>query len=83
MYATKAEIARIFSVSPTTVYNRMIGIQAEIGKRYNQYAILDNLISVAVYAYYEKYRKRLADRNLRKYVPEFDKEAAEKYFSKF
>lgn len=82
MYATKAEIARLFSVSPTTVYSRVEGIQAEIGKRYNQYAILDNLISVAVYADYEKYRKMLSDKNLRKYVPIFDKNAAEQYVNK-
>ena len=82
MYATKAEIARIFNCSAQTVYRRVEGIEAEIGKRYNQYAILDNLISVAVYADYEKYRKHLANKNLRKYVPEFDKGAAEKYLIK-
>ncbi len=83
MYATKAEIARIFNCSSHTVYRRVEGIEAEIGRRYNNYAILDGLVSVAVYADYEKYRKHLADKNLRKYVPQFDKEEAEKYLSKY
>ena len=72
MYATKTGTARIFGVSVPTVYSRVEGIQKEIGKRYNKYAICDNLISLAVYADYEKYSKRLADKNLRKTVPEFN-----------
>ena len=79
MYATKADIARIFGVTPPTVYNRVEGIRAEIGKRYNKYAIIDNLISIAVYADFEKYRKALADKNLRKHVPIFDINDAERY----
>lgn len=82
MYATKAEIARMFKVSSPTVYSRVEGIKKEIGKRYNKYAILDNMISIAVYIDYEKYKKMLADKNLRKYVPEFDKSAAEQYISR-
>ena len=79
MYATKANIARIFGVTQPTVYSRVAGIQKEIGKRYNRYAICDNLISLAVYADYEKYHKRLADKNLRKTVPDFDMIEAGKY----
>ncbi len=82
MYATKAEIARMFKVSSPTVYSRVEGVKKEIGKRYNKYAILDNMISIAVYIDYEKYKKMLADKNLRKYVPEFDKSAAEQYISR-
>ena len=78
-YATKAQIARIFRVTPPTVYSRVEGIKQEIGKRYNRYAICENLISLAVYADYEKYRKRLADKNLRKTVPPFDMEEAKRY----
>jgi hypothetical protein len=55
------------------------GIEAEIGKRYNRYAIIDNLVSIAVYADYEKYKKMLADKNLRKHVPIFDINDAERY----
>ena len=79
MYATKAEIARLFGVSPPTVYNRVAGIEKEIGKRYNRYAICDKLISLAVYVDYEKYHKRLADKNLRKTVPDFNLSEANRY----
>lgn len=71
-YRSKTDIAHIFGVSNPTVYRRVEGIKKEIGKRYNQYAILDNLISLAVYADYEKYHKRLENKNLRKIVPPFD-----------
>lgn len=79
MYATKAQLTRIFGVTRPTVCSRVAGIEAEIGKRYNKYAIIDNLISIAVYVDYEKYRKMLSDRRMRKYVPEFDKNEAERY----
>lgn len=79
MYANKAEIARIFGVSPPTVYSRVAGIQQEIGKRYNPYAILENLVSIEVYADYEKYHKRLNHRNLRKTVPPFSMAEAREY----
>ncbi|MCI9227083.1 MAG: transposase family protein, partial [Dorea sp.] len=46
-YRNKTDIAHIFGVSNPTVYRRVEGIKKEIGKRYNQYAILDNLISLA------------------------------------
>lgn len=82
MYATKAGLARIFGASSMTVYRRVQEIEKEIGKRYNKYAIIDNLISIAVYADYEKYRKHLADKNLRKYVPIFDMSEAERYLDK-
>ena len=42
-------------------------------------AIIDNLISIAVYADYEKYKKMLADKNLRKHVPIFNINDAERY----
>ncbi len=72
MYRNKTDIAHIFGVSNPTVYRRVEGIKKEIGKRYNRYAIVDNLVSLAVYADYEKYRKRLENKNLRKTVPPFD-----------
>ena len=45
----------------------------------NKYAILDNLISIGVYVDYEKYRKHLADKNLRKYIPPFELSESERY----
>ena len=79
MYANKTGIARIFGITTTTVYSRLEGIRKEIGGRYNRYAILDNLVSVAVFADYEKYHKQLTDKNLRKYVPGFNAEEASAY----
>lgn len=79
MYVTKMGLTEIFKVSYPTVCSRVKGIEAEIGKRYNEYAISDNLISPEVYADYNKYRKRLADKNARKYVPPFDMEKAGTY----
>lgn len=72
-YAKKAELSRIFDVSTPTVSKRVAGIKKEIESgRYNRYAIADDLISVAVFADYSKYQKRLEDKNLRKTVPDFN-----------
>lgn len=79
MYANKSEISRIFGVSPGTVYNKVRGIEAEIGRRYNRYAILDNLVSIEVFADYMKYNKSLADKNLRKNMPDFNMTDARAY----
>ncbi len=79
MYANKSDIAKIFFLSPSTVYRRVEGIEAEIGKRYNKYAILDNLVSIEVFADYQKYNKRLTDKNLSKSVPPFNMADARAY----
>lgn len=79
MYANKKNLAALFGVTPQTVHRRVKGIEALIGERYNQYAILDNLVSVAVYADFEKYHTQLADKNLKKYVPPFDMKEAGAY----
>ncbi|MCI8783284.1 MAG: hypothetical protein HFG83_05190 [Dorea sp.] len=79
MYGNKTDIANTFHISLPTVYRRVQGIEAEIGKRYNRYAIADNLISLAVFADYQKYHKRLKDKNLRKTVPPFDMYEARTY----
>lgn len=62
MYANKLTLAKIFGISPPTVYRRIEGIKAEIGTRYNRYAILDNVVSVAVFADYDKYHRQLEDK---------------------
>ena len=79
MYANKSTIAKVFGVTTPTVYKRVVGIAEEIGKRYNQYALLDNLVSIEVFADYQKYRRWLKDRNLRKVVPPFSMEEAREY----
>lgn len=47
MYANKKNLAALFGVTTQTVHRRVKGIEKLIGDRYNQYAILDNLVSVA------------------------------------
>ena len=79
MYANKSQISKIFGVSPPTVYSRVAGIEAEINRRYNRYALLDNLVSIEVFADYQKYRKLLADKKLRKFVPPFSMSETREY----
>lgn len=81
MYANKKSLANLFGISYPTVYRRVEGIEEEMGKgkRYNRYAICDGLVSVAVFADYEKYHRRLTDKNLRKTVPPFDMDEASAY----
>ena len=79
MYANKKTLAALFGVTTQTVYRRVKGIESLIGDRYNQYAILDNLVSVAVYADYEKYHTSLENKKLKKYVPAFDMKEAGAY----
>lgn len=42
MYANRKNLAALFGVTTQTVYRRVKGIEALIGERYNQYAVLDN-----------------------------------------
>ena len=79
MYANKTNLAKLFGVSVPTVHRRVQGIEKLIGTRYNRYAILENLTSVAVYADYEKYHRQLEDKRLKKYVPPFDSKEAGTY----
>lgn len=79
MYANKSELSRLFDVSRATVYRRIQGIEKLIGDRYNAYAILENLVSVAVFADYSKYHTRLEDKNMKKYVPPFNIKEAGAY----
>ena len=78
-YASISDLARIFGVTRPTVYDRVEGIKAEIGKRYGKYAILGNLVSIGVYADYEKYRHILANKYHRKHLAPFDLFDAEMY----
>lgn len=79
MYAKKMDIAREFGMSYQTVFRRVEGIRKQIGKRYNEYAIVGRLVSKEVFVDYEKYHESLEDRNLRKYVPPFDIYRARQY----
>lgn len=79
VYANKTTIAKIFHITRQTAWRRQQEIEQEIGKRYNRYAVLEGLVSVEVFADYEKYHKRLKDRNLRKTVPPFSMKEAREY----
>ena len=79
-YATITEISKSLGISKNTVYVRKKGIEEWIKKgRYSPYAISGRLISMAVFLDYEKYRKMLADKNAKKYVPVFDEKVVRKY----
>lgn len=78
-YMPKDKIAQEFSLSKTTVQLRVKEIEEQIREgRYNDYAIIRDggilLINVLVFIDYLEYRKRLQDKNARKYVPEFQPE---------
>lgn len=80
LYLTKSGLAKLFSISRPTVYKYIDGIENQIKEgRYNQYAILDDKISIAVFADYYKYKKWLDDKNMKKYVPIFNLQAALDY----
>lgn len=81
MYLTKTEISRTFKLSRSTVDNRVQGIEREIGKRYNKYAICGKLISLAVFLDYEKYHQMLMDDRVKDFVPAFDIEKAKEYLA--
>lgn len=79
-YATVSELSRAFNRSRPTVYKRIEGIKKQIEKgRYNRYAIVGNLISVAVFLDFEKYKDMLADKNASKYTPIFSRAEAMEY----
>lgn len=78
-YMPKDKIAQEFSVSKSTVQARVREIEEQIKEgRYNDYAVIRDggilLINVLVFIDYMEYRKRLKDKNARKYVPEFQPE---------
>lgn len=76
-YMPKQQLADEFHISKSTVYLRMKEIEAEIKNgRYSDYAIIDDgnivLVNVLVFIDYMVYRRRLKEKNTRKYVPEFN-----------
>lgn len=78
-YMPKDKIAQEFSISKATVQSRIKEIEEQIAEgRYNDYAIIRDggilLINVLVFIDYLEYRKRLRDKNAKKYVPDFHPE---------
>ena len=73
-YKTQQGVAEEFCISRATVHNRIKEILEEIkAGRYSDYSIIEDghiiLVNVLVFLDYEKYRKMLKDKNLRKVVP--------------
>lgn len=78
-YMHKDQLAKEFSISKGTVYNRTQEIEQEIKNgRYNDYAVIHDgklvLINVLVFLDYLTYRKMLLNKNARKHVPNFQPE---------
>ena len=76
-YMPKQQLADEFHISKSTVYSRMKEIESEINNgRYSNYAIINDgnivLVNVLVFIDYLTYRRRLLEKNARKYVPEFN-----------
>lgn len=80
VYSTKADIARFFGISRGTVYEYIKGIENEIQQgRYASCAIAEGKVNRAVFLDYMQYRKRLKNKNLRKFVPGFDARKSYEY----
>lgn len=77
-YMQKERIAQEFDISPNTVRNRLHEIEEKEHDRYGDYAVIRDgkilLINMLVFLDYMTYRRRLLDKNARKYVPEFSPE---------
>lgn len=75
-YRQQGDVAEFFGLGKTTVYERVKEIKGEIGKRYNEHAVIQDgnivLVNILVFVDYMTYRRRLRDKNMRKYVPEYD-----------
>lgn len=76
-YMPKQQLADEFHISKSTVFSRMKEIEKEIQSgRYSDYAIINDgnivLVNVLVFIDYMTYRRRLKEKNARKYVPEFN-----------
>lgn len=76
-YMPKQQLADEFHISKSTVFSRMKEIEKEIQSgRYSDYAIINDgnivLVNVLVFIDYMTYRRRLKEKDARKYVPEFN-----------
>lgn len=72
-YLRKNQLAKEYGLCRQTIYKIVNGIQEQIQKgRYSQYALADGLVNRYVFIDYVTYRKRLEDKNMSKYVPEFN-----------
>lgn len=75
-YMSKKALSEMTGISTRTIENKIKGIAklSGKGKRYSEYAIIDDgIVMINVYAFFDycKYRKQLEDKNMSKYVPKF------------
>lgn len=81
---TKKEIAQLFHLSERTVANKVKGIEALIGQRYDSYSVARSgnklLINEVVFFDYMVNEKSLSDPRLRRWVKDFDYEEAKRYW---
>ena len=78
-YANAKELAYIMGLSYSTVRQRLKLIRNEMGGRYNQYAIVGNLIAIPVFVDAHKYHELLEDPRTHDVAPAFDEELAKAY----
>lgn len=75
-YLSLDSLAEEMGLNKQTIRNRVNEIRAEIGKRYKSLAIIDDgnivLINRFVFIDYMTNRRKLRDKNLRKYVEPFN-----------
>ena len=75
MFMSKAGICQAFGLCARTVQGRLQEIRKQIPGRYSPYVLIEDgnilLISVLAFLDWEKYRKSLMDKNMKKYVPPF------------
>ena len=75
MFASKAGICQAFGLCTRTVQGRLQEIRKQIPGRYSPYVLIEDgnilLISILAFLDWEKYRKSLMDKNMKKYVPPF------------
>lgn len=76
-YKTKTALAEALGISRSTVYDRMREIDGN--DRYGPYTVIHDgqivLINTLAFLDWMKYRRQLMDKNLRKYVPEYNPKA--------
>lgn len=75
-YMSKKALSEMTGLSTRTIENKVQGIMKHCGKgkRYSEYAVIDDgIVLINVYAFYDycKYRKYLEDKNMAKHVPAF------------
>ncbi|MDO4647937.1 MAG: hypothetical protein Q4B26_04740 [Eubacteriales bacterium] len=82
-YRNYRDTAKEFGISEATVKARTKEIRGQIGKRYQDYALIEDgnivMINQLVFIDWQCNRRKLMDHNMKKYVPVFDPAAVAAY----